>query len=242
MKRDELLTLAAMCTPGWGEIPAACPDALLIAEWHWEAGVKTLRGSGHVIHEPEYHRRRAELINEPDDADAPEWAKWKAQDADGAWVWFDAAPENDNSPEWLHGDLGVQCELAAQGSIPTGHDWRETRRPVNQQARSPHWDGKTWPPPVGAKVMSSFSRSSGVEVEVLALRHGNVIGCCTESGVAGWVLKEHASPIRTDEDKAVDSIFQFSGVRSRDGGHEIAKEIYRAIAAGEIPGVKLEGE
>jgi len=79
----------------------------------------------------EYQQRRAELINEPDDADAPEWARWKAQDGDGDWFWFKFKPER-GSDQW-----GFDCGLdshcfANDGDCPSGHDWTKTLREVNR--------------------------------------------------------------------------------------------------------------
>lgn len=43
----------------------------------------------------------------PDWKDAPEWAKWLAQDGDGKWVWFENKPR-----------------------VPAGcNDWRQGTRP-----------------------------------------------------------------------------------------------------------------
>ncbi len=40
----------------------------------------------------------------PDWKDAPEWAKWLAQDGDGAWVWFQNKPHMRGGCNfWLEG-------------------------------------------------------------------------------------------------------------------------------------------
>lgn len=115
-------------------------------------------------------------------------------------------------------------------------EWR-LHRVEQEDAGASMWDGESWPPPVGAKVLSRSVCSTGIKVEVLAVRKGKVIGCICDTGVAGWIDKETTYPIRTDEEVAVQAMMDSF---CDDDGHETMKRVYRAIAAGEVPGVRLE--
>lgn len=134
MNRDELLTKLAMEATRWpdfkvGEVPGPQEPGIWVThQREWECFAK---GNTNPIRRHDWLDRRAELINEPDDEDAPEWARWKAQDADGDWFWFQFEPER-GSDQW-----GFDCGLdshcfANDGEYPAGHDWRKTLKPVNQ--------------------------------------------------------------------------------------------------------------
>ncbi len=78
----------------------------------------------------------AELINKPAWSEAPEWAEWQAQDEDGHWHWYDAKPDAfDRQWDSNHGD---RVSRAGPGTIPAGHDWRQTleRRPAFNESRA----------------------------------------------------------------------------------------------------------
>ena len=49
-----------------------------------------------------------------------------------------------------------------------------------------------------------------------------------------------SSLVRSDEEKAVEAIESCSGLRPRDGRRVVARDIYEAIKAGKIPGVKFD--
>jgi len=130
MNRDELLTKLAM---ELGEWPIDMPPPNLPGVWscHGEWRCQA-RGDAKQIFGHDWRQRRAELINDPDDADAPEWARWKAQDADGDWFWFQFEPER-GSDQW-----GFDCGLdshcfANDGDCPSGHDWTQTLREVKPE-------------------------------------------------------------------------------------------------------------
>lgn len=75
-------------------------------------------------------QRRRELVNEPDNLDAPEWAEWKAQDGDGTWHWYKGDRPRANETQWdiaCGGGVGV----ASKGKTPAGHVWRTTLKEVN---------------------------------------------------------------------------------------------------------------
>ncbi|WP_287028328.1 DUF3310 domain-containing protein [Herbaspirillum sp.] len=87
---------------------------------------------GVIIQWDDYQQRRTELINEPDDAEAPEWARWKAQDGDGEWYWHEAQPHSDEHTWDMYCPNDENQMIASYGKIPAGHDWRKTLKPVNQ--------------------------------------------------------------------------------------------------------------
>tara|TARA_B100000408_G_C10310203_1_gene228474 strand:+ start:2457 stop:3266 length:810 start_codon:yes stop_codon:yes gene_type:complete len=114
MNRDDALTETAMevSPQQWGE------DSII----HYRE---------FVFGWNEYQKRRDELINEPNDADAPEWAAWKAQDSDGSWYWYwDKPTQGANSWDPFESDSSVTN--ATIGKIPAGHDWRTTLREVKR--------------------------------------------------------------------------------------------------------------
>ena len=73
-------------------------------------------------------QRRKELINEPDDSDAPEWAEWKAQDSCGKWFWYPTKPTV-GERMWFVVEEGWQG--SNNGKIPAGHYWRASLKEVN---------------------------------------------------------------------------------------------------------------
>ena len=114
MNRDEALTETAMNVPP-GAIEGEDPILYRQFEFTWQ----------------EYLARRTELINEPDDADAPEWARWKAQDGDGEWWWYQHKPYIEVDVWVEKTPRGIVNEVSV-GKIPAGHEWRKTLKPVNQ--------------------------------------------------------------------------------------------------------------
>lgn len=52
-------------------------------------------------------------------------------------------------------------------------------------------------------------------------------------------------PVRTEAERkreeTIAAIYKSNGIRARDGGQQSAIDVYEAIAAGKIPGVKLDG-
>ena len=136
MNRDELLDKLAMEVERWPQNHGETRDVVLPNPYFWEPGVITGRmlinsdGRDHgLIGFEHLADRRAELINEPDDTDAPEWARWKAQDDQGFWVFYEHEP--------YARQLGWAPSVgkfmpASEGKIPAGHDWQKTLREVNQ--------------------------------------------------------------------------------------------------------------
>lgn len=100
-------------------------------------GVLAETEEGHIA-ESTWKARRAELINEPDDADAPGWAKWKAQDADGEWGWFEDEPVPVDRC-WVLDGTHKMLEIGTLpvGTLPAGHDWRDTLKRVERDTELP---------------------------------------------------------------------------------------------------------
>ena len=115
MNRDEALTECAM--------------SVKPALWGYS---KRKPFCGVTITWNEYQQRRAELINEPDDADAPEWARYKAQEADGKWFWHEGQPFIDDGEWCMYSPNDEMQVIASRGKVPAGHDWRKTLKLVNQ--------------------------------------------------------------------------------------------------------------
>lgn len=117
--------------PKLSEFPSWMPLGRIDSAAHWEKEQTTgmwliykrnkLGESGAPITEDEWRQRRAVLINEPDDAETPEWARWKAQDSCGGWFCYGAKPKL-RSTFW---DNSAWQE-SNNGKIPAGHDWRNT--------------------------------------------------------------------------------------------------------------------
>ena len=86
------------------------------------------KGDARLIFPENWLQRRIELINEPDDSEAPEWAVAKGQDSDGKWNWFSFYDPTDvDEEEWMTDNHPhSKFELACIGKIPAGHDWRTT--------------------------------------------------------------------------------------------------------------------
>ena len=93
----------------------------------------------------EYQQRRTELINKPDDADAPEWARWKAQEANGDWFWHEIQPFIDDGEWAIYCNNDEMQVIASRGKIPAGHNWRATLTQVNTMTTTAHEDQYTSP-------------------------------------------------------------------------------------------------
>ena len=85
----------------------------------------------------------AHLANELDELDeragdpwygAPEWAKYKAQDENGIWCWFDARPVATSSRWVCQQGVGRTWQFAPQYEDHPNPNWRDTliERPVGQ--------------------------------------------------------------------------------------------------------------
>lgn len=69
-------------------------------------------------------------MGKPDWGDAPKWAKWLAQDADGEWFWWKAKPRPGGADKfWVPVKFSGPFTRAMRGA--QNPDWAETleRRP-----------------------------------------------------------------------------------------------------------------
>ena len=71
--------------------------------------------------------------NKPNWDDAPDWAEWLAQDADGEWAWFREPPHLDQngSKTWIVSNPDGQPlpTWVKAGSGKTNPNWRKTLEP-----------------------------------------------------------------------------------------------------------------
>lgn len=139
MNTDELLTKLANEFRYWPVLHSAKEQLPNLPEpWRWEVvNVATLgqqliaRKDDCCIGRIHWEKRREELINEPDDADAPEWAEWVAQDEDGEWCWYVEKPHT-----YVNGWSAISRKARASfGKAPAGHDWRKTLRRISREER-----------------------------------------------------------------------------------------------------------
>jgi len=220
MTRDEMLTGLAT-----GEIQPIIHSTI----------ARTFLTDKDITHD-EVAQRRRELINEPDDADAPEWARFKAQDKGGTWYWYEARPVAlSEDAEWH--ENGGDLQMSLSGQIPAGHDWRETLKPVEQELPAPKWDGESWPPPVGCIVeVARGIQGDWMTAEVLAVRNGKAIVYTPDTDLVGWIEEDCTRPIRTPEQRAEDEAVEEMIEALRDFPREkqegrskgVCRRLYRA--------------
>lgn len=120
------------------------------------------------------------------------------------------------------------------------------------------WNGEGLPP-VGEKVeffinpnlgyRNDWIPDAGTEMEVVAHKtttDGNDVAVCYwDEGGAGrscCFVPESLKPLRTEAEKKRDEVInEIASMIGRGTFYEDAERIYDAIAAGKIPGVKLDG-
>lgn len=140
-------------------------------------------------------------------------------------------------------DYSVDMKATIDGQSLTPHDFQyiiAERRPITE----PVWSGEGLPP-VGTKCeVQTSSNSPWFECEIVysgesgaafISTKGNSIGCVDDS------CTDFFRPIRSPEDVARDeAIKAMREALGHAAGLIEVRNIYRAIAAGKIPGVKLE--
>lgn len=130
--RDELLTRLALTLAKW---PDTEEEAVALVH---PLGFDFIGDSLHFFYltdtndEPIYRHqwqmRREDLINEPEDRFAPNWAAYKAQDDSGDWAWFGEKPRLTQF-RW---EFRGRFQIEEHGTIPAGHDWRKTCKRVER--------------------------------------------------------------------------------------------------------------
>lgn len=175
--------------------------------------------------------------SEKDFEQAPEWATKVLRD-------------NNDSKKSFVGELGGITLVAEAVS---SHSWWKyndgyvgsliaERRPITE----PVWDGEGLPP-VGVECEGLFPRHPGNSFEwqdclvLYVFEHE----CAVKSKVTSTLhYCDQFRPIRSPEDvardEAIDAIFSILSVNILDGSDSNAGKVFDAIAAGKIPGVKLE--
>ena len=218
MTRDEQITALAM---------------YLTPEQFGEGITCSIPGETFFVSRTEYLERRAELINEPDDADAPEWANFKAQDADGHWYWYEFEPnQRHHAATWNLTGLG-RYRLAPRGAIPAGHDWKKTLKPVDRKPAL-EWNSERYPPQ--GTICEALIRKDSVHRDWVAGEAGasvtlpnNKFGRLFAAGLNTHVISSSADfrPIRTEEDDAVKEMANVLHQAYIDGGEFPTSELTR---------------
>lgn len=109
---------------------------------YWKSGRRAVSGNCITVIQPcakiekaQWTARRADLQNKPRWLDAPEWAEWLAQDADGEWYWYKSKPVETKECHWHAGN-----QFCAKGVVLG--DWRDTleQRPADMHKSEPEID------------------------------------------------------------------------------------------------------
>jgi len=253
MTRDELLTELAMSLEEWpvrwdGGLRDLFPE---IGAWNLKSCPPFLHGiNAGAIRPSDWNQRRRELINEPDDADAPEWARFKAQDGDGRWFWYESAPQWGLEEGDVWTVIKGAFKPASSGKIPAGHEWRETLKPVERELPAPEWDGEGLPP-VGCKCefVNKYNEHgvyTGEEVDILCHYHPNSdipelqVAVFSVMRIGGRTVDQATHecfrPIRTPEqraeDEAVDEMVEalrdFPRKKQEGRSKGVCRRLYRA--------------
>lgn len=125
LTRDRQLELVARNIGDWPDFYDVCYWSTIKQDVSFAHEV-TL---GESFTRSEVETKQREITGEPDDKEAPEWAKSKAQDACGEWHWYmESNPEHDDI-EWLSIE---RYEDASEGEVLG--DWRDTLKPVSVKA------------------------------------------------------------------------------------------------------------
>ena len=154
----------------------------------------------------------------------------------------------------------IACHLIDAGADV---DYHMIRRDLYESAlaasKNPAWNGKGLPP-VGAKVEffinpklgynNNWIPDAGTEMEVVAHKtttDGNDVAVCywddSGAGRSRCFIPESLKPLRTEAERKRDAAIEAMQREADEGDNWIYSEyeiIYDAIAAGKIPGVKLD--
>lgn len=185
--------------------------------------------------------------------------EWRSNENGYDWIYGDRPFDGNFVTEWTADDnhsaaismARYECEISKKG---TG------------KQSAGEWSGDGLPP-VGTKVeffinqklgyRNDWIPDVGTEMEVVAHKtttDGNDVAVCYwDEGGAGrscCFVPESLKPLRTESDRKRDdaikailgtlNYYDFEMVHIRGDQKQVALEIYNAIAAGKIPGVKLE--
>lgn len=191
------------------------------------------------------------------------------QDNDGSLCVWDTNDPHYDGFSWKHHTRNSLMYIwHGEGAMPLASDHNESivtywqYKAALSASQKPAWNGGGLPP-VGAKVeffinpklgyRNAWIPDVGTEMEVVAHKtttDGNDVAVCYwDEGGAGrscCFVPESIKPLRTEEERkrnaAIEAIDRFMPECIPDTPNEFyhAKKIYDAIAAGKIPGVKLD--
>lgn len=196
------------------------------------------------------------VVQDADDSEFYFFTGGPVKNGGKSWWFVDSDNRNDNS-KWIffegRNDIADDCNSA----IVT----RAQYESALAASQKPAWNGEGLPP-VGAKVeffinprfgyCNDWIPAAGTEMEVVAHKtttDGNDVAVCYwDEGGAGrscCFVPESLKPLRTEAEKkheaVLESICAVLEMAAQDYKREDeAKLIYEAIAAGKIPGVKLD--
>lgn len=129
-------------------------------------------------------------MNKPDWKDAPEWAEWLAQDADGAWWWFQNEPEQRGGGEdgrW-HPLTTGKFYRATKSSQPGPKEPRP--KPSITSIHIDHEKNSTWTVMVGDNVLCRFdSKNMGNNPnapQLLALANNTLRDVCNMAELSAF--------------------------------------------------------
>lgn len=188
------------------------------------------------------------------------------QDNDGSLCVWDTNDPHYEGFSWKHHTgnslMHFWCEEAA---MPLAYDHKEAivtywqYKAAIAASQKPSWNGEGLPP-VGAKVeffinpklgyRNAWIPDAGTEMEVVAHKtttDGNDVAVCyLDEGGAGrsyCLAPESLKPLRTEAERKRDTAIEAMQREADEGDNWVYSEyeiIYDAIAAGKIPGVKLD--
>lgn len=178
-------------------------------------------------------------------------------DSDGVTMQFRFIPRGNDflfTPDADHLDIPYKGD--ASKVIPCGVITKEAYQSVLDASQKPAWNGEGLPP-VGAKVeffinpkfgyRNDWIPDVGTEMEVVAHKtttDGNDVAVCYwDEGGAGrscCLVPESLKPLRTESERKRDAAIEAMNGMWNINSKMHCESIYDAIAAGQIPGVKLE--
>lgn len=173
------------------------------------------------------------------------------QDNDGSMcVWDTNDPHYDGFSWKHHTGNSLMCFWCGDDAMPLSCDHKESIATYLQYkealaaSQKPAWNGESLPP-AGCECEISFSGKSLGQCEVLFVGDSLIVWKQKSSQQEGSGYHRHMNirPLRTEAERKRNAAVEAMQREADDGDNWIYSEyeiIYDAIAAGKIPGVKLE--
>ena len=180
------------------------------------------------------------VVQDADDSEFYFFTGGSVKNGGKSWWFVDSDSRNDNS-KWIFfegkNDIADDCNSA----IIT----RAQYESALSASQKPAWNGEGLPP-VGCECEISFSGKSLGQCEVLFVGDSLIVWKQKSSQQEGSGYHRHMNirPLRTEAERKRDAAIEAMQKEADEGDNWIYTEyeiIYDAIAAGKIPGVKLEG-